>query len=523
MASSPLKLNPSFTSTTLAQEYATMALATEDGGNTAVLSQFSGANGNSTYAFGLYQYDVGHNASAQTFLSSVGFTATQIAQLSQNSSSNPLSASTLASLNSQLATALQDPTNAAALDQLNANWFSNQLLPQLQGALDNIYQTNPAIADQIYQDPALQLRLIDYANQFGLSSNGQMSTWLANQPAGTVLTGGMIQQQVMSTAYAVAYPTSETTRETALNNVLSNNPDAPTQIDVSANFSGSIATSQLNVAAGVQATVYGWNDTFVMGEASTVNVTGTGDVLQCTSTALSSSVTSNGTVSATCSAGALTMSGDNALSEVTAGSSVTYTGVSNTMTLDDGASIAMVSSGSNALICGTGTSQVSGSATVSCSAGNITISGTGNSASTTNGTARFDDAGGTLVASSAGASVTTNGDNTQVTVAAGSTVTSTGNGVVVNDASGGGTVNINGSNGVANVNGDMVNLNAGTGTTLNGSNNTVGDTTAADNIYLNGTGNTANVRMTRSSSAPAPAPACLVRPIPSSTPTPVAP
>jgi hypothetical protein len=213
--------------TTLIPNINAVTLQTELGGNTNYITRFSFAGGKSTYSFGLYQYDVGNNPSARTFLSTIGFSKSQITQLSSNGG---LSNATVQALSAQLASALKNPDNQAAMNQLDATW-ANTLVAQLQAVINVVGQSNPDIANQIYQNQELQLRLVDYANQFSMSSKGTMCQWLGGKlvstsggnlqlTQGQQLTGDDIKQFVMNTAYGVSHKTSESNRLSALDRAL---------------------------------------------------------------------------------------------------------------------------------------------------------------------------------------------------------------------------------------------------------------------------------------------------------------
>jgi len=77
------QFSPDYLKNSLLPALNSAALATELGGNAANISRFSYAGGASTYSFGLYQFDVGNNPAARSFLSQLGFSSTQISMLSQ--------------------------------------------------------------------------------------------------------------------------------------------------------------------------------------------------------------------------------------------------------------------------------------------------------------------------------------------------------------------------------------------------------------------------------------------------------
>ena len=222
MPTQEFSLNQNYIDSTLIPALNTVVLATECGGNPAYISKFSFAGSNSSYSFGLYQFDVKSNPNAQSFLAQLGFSAGQIALLSQNGG---LSQSQLSNLDAQLSEALQNPANATAIQALN-NSQASVLVVQLQNLLNVVGQNNPNIASQIYGSQDFQLRILDYANQFGISPNGPLESWLSNLSSSTQLTDAMFQNYVMSTAYGKEFPNPEATREGALNaaiNSLQNN------------------------------------------------------------------------------------------------------------------------------------------------------------------------------------------------------------------------------------------------------------------------------------------------------------
>ena len=241
MSTQNVTLDQSYIDNTLIPDLNFVIFNTECSWNSAYISQFKFAGGNSSYSFGLYQYDVGSNPLAQAFLTQIGFSANQIALLSQNGT---LISSQLASLNAQLSEALKNPANAAALQSLNETWASTELVPQLQNLLNILNQNNPNIALQIYQNLDLQLRLLDYANQFnGISPNGPLEQWLAHLTPSTQLTDAMVQNFVMSTQEGMNHPTLEAGRESRLNEAikaLSNGAALSAATEIYAYYSGTL-------------------------------------------------------------------------------------------------------------------------------------------------------------------------------------------------------------------------------------------------------------------------------------------
>ncbi len=147
----------------LVQQLRTVLMQTELSGNTNYLYKFSQAGGQSTYSFGLLQFDLGKNSKtpteAEIFLKGeLGFTSSEITALKGSS----IPASTLAEFNQRL-TSNQDKIDA----------FTDKALAKDVNKLDNLIsevaQTRTDVAASILNNPHLQLRLLDYQNQFGLS------------------------------------------------------------------------------------------------------------------------------------------------------------------------------------------------------------------------------------------------------------------------------------------------------------------------------------------------------------------
>ena len=140
----------------------TMFLYTENSGNTSTLYSFSYAGGQSTWSFGVIQADVGHNGQAQSFLQTIGFNQSQIAELSQQ---GQISASELANLNQILA------SHEGAVDQFMAAQM-DQKINRLDQLINILKDANPSAAQSILNDKDLQLRLLDFDNQFNISGLG---------------------------------------------------------------------------------------------------------------------------------------------------------------------------------------------------------------------------------------------------------------------------------------------------------------------------------------------------------------
>lgn len=221
----PVTFSDNYRNNTLIPSYNAVVFQTENSGVSANLTKFSNAGGQSSASFGLYQYDVGSGNSLVTnFLSAIGFTQAQINFLSQQGTA----ASQYSPYTIQLQAALQIPVNTSLLQQLNNNWASN-LVANLQTALNTIYFKNPNIAIQIYETPELQLRLLDYANQFGgMSTNGPMVKWLSGESVsqapqiqpGQQLTGDDIYTFIQGTEEGQTYPDRVESREARLDSAL---------------------------------------------------------------------------------------------------------------------------------------------------------------------------------------------------------------------------------------------------------------------------------------------------------------
>lgn len=211
-----------------------VVLQTELAGNTTFIRTFSYAGGNSTYSFGLYQYDVGNNPAARLLLAQFGFSQAQIAQLSQHGG---LPKDAQNALSAQLTRALATPANAAALRDMDSSW-AQKLIASLAEILEIVAESGPIgadIAGQIFKSTILQLHLLDFSNQFNISRNGLMMAWLQGKAVilpggntqlmpGITLTKERIREFIMLTQYGVTHPGAETTRENALFKVLATVP-----------------------------------------------------------------------------------------------------------------------------------------------------------------------------------------------------------------------------------------------------------------------------------------------------------
>lgn len=69
----PISFDRDYISSALVPRLNTVIFATECSSNPAYINQFSYAGSNSSYSFGIYQYDVDANPRARAFLSRIGF------------------------------------------------------------------------------------------------------------------------------------------------------------------------------------------------------------------------------------------------------------------------------------------------------------------------------------------------------------------------------------------------------------------------------------------------------------------
>lgn len=195
------------------QQLATLFLNTELGGNTRHLNHFSYAKeGNSTYSFGLVQFDVGRNPGARRFLRDNGFTNGDIELLSQQGG---LSKQQLTTLDAKLQAIPQ-----ANIDQLT-NAKLDSTIERVDAAIAKVRANNPAAADAIVANPELQLAMADYDNQFG-SMGPQFINYLSGNAeklqGGTVQasnppTRSDIQNFVDATKFGIQSPAAVTSRD----------------------------------------------------------------------------------------------------------------------------------------------------------------------------------------------------------------------------------------------------------------------------------------------------------------------
>lgn len=163
-------------------QLSTLFWGAELGGNANLSNHFSYAEkGQSTYSFGVPQFDVGNDDYAQRFLKENGFSAHDVRDLSKQGGLSPAELNTL-------------DAKLQAIPQAKIDQFTDQHLDRLIGgvdaAIDQVRKQNPAAADAIGKDPKLQLSIADYENQFG-SAGSQLVGFLAGKPE--KLPGGTVQ------------------------------------------------------------------------------------------------------------------------------------------------------------------------------------------------------------------------------------------------------------------------------------------------------------------------------------------
>jgi len=156
---------------------------TELGGSTQDLNRFTYARkGNSTYTFGLPQFDVGKNGTeVKEFLKENGFTTNDIKKLSQHGG---LSHTELKALDATLQAIPKDKLDRFTNMQLDKS------IAGVNDVIDRVRKQNPAAAEAIVDDAKLQLGIADYQNQFG-AAGPQFIGFLAGRPE--KLIGGMVQ------------------------------------------------------------------------------------------------------------------------------------------------------------------------------------------------------------------------------------------------------------------------------------------------------------------------------------------
>ncbi|MGN6232888.1 MAG: hypothetical protein ACTHNZ_17190 [Trinickia sp.] len=208
----------------LVADIRTMLFHTELSADATKIASFSNAGlGGSTYSFGVLQFDVGNNSAARIFLSSIGFKDDEIKGLSKQA---PVTASALREYDARLKShedELQEFTDAQILGYVE----------KLSSVVDFVKSRNAAAAAAIQNSPDLQLSLVDYINQFGLSglddkkpTSNSMLAYLCGEPVN--LRGGKlpvvnvptvddIQAYIDNTAYAQANARAADTRMSRYN------------------------------------------------------------------------------------------------------------------------------------------------------------------------------------------------------------------------------------------------------------------------------------------------------------------
>jgi len=66
-----MQLNQNYVNNVLIPNLISVITQTELGGDTTLIGTFSLANGNSSYSFGLFQYDIANAPAARTFLQQI--------------------------------------------------------------------------------------------------------------------------------------------------------------------------------------------------------------------------------------------------------------------------------------------------------------------------------------------------------------------------------------------------------------------------------------------------------------------
>lgn len=266
------------------KEYRITAYATEDGSKPSSLNEFNWAGGNSTYTFGLYQFDVGNNPLASPALESLGFSQTQIDQLSQTGG---LSHDDRMALSEQLQAALATTTGKQVMDNLLNN-YEAQLVRTASSLLDT---TSDDIYSQIASDPESIQRVYDIANQFSTKTLHQFGDFLSGQPfvhngISVTWNDSLSASENMENWVSVADP-GDATRSNAFDVTVPKESLPETIINITkgdgddatiATFS-ELKNVQLNVDSGITVNITGetGNDTFNLGNGSSVNTSMTSE------------------------------------------------------------------------------------------------------------------------------------------------------------------------------------------------------------------------------------------------------
>jgi predicted Zn-dependent protease len=201
----------------LVDQTRTMLFYTELSANSSKLYSFSNAEaGTSKWSFGLLQFDVGSNATAQGFLKGIGFTSNQITEL--KGSATP---SDLQSMNNILA------AHKTEIDQYTDDTVAGYVA-SLDHIVDYVAKFSPSNAAAIVNDSSLQLAILDYNNQFNIGglnnstppANGMLSYLCGNSVSlagGTQKVSGTlqfdnIQNYINNTTYGVNNTTAVNSR-----------------------------------------------------------------------------------------------------------------------------------------------------------------------------------------------------------------------------------------------------------------------------------------------------------------------
>lgn len=210
-----------------ARQLQAVLFATEHDNNPATLRRFSYAGGDSSYSFGLLQFDVRKRSDAQQFLSDNGFTRADVEDLTHLGG---LTQAQLSGLDAKLRAIPEAKLNEFTYGRLQENIVRVDLL------IEGLKTSNPAAATAISRSKELQLALADYDNQFGIEGIGThsrpntMLAFLEGQPVrrngealqlADRLDRRDIQNYIDGTGYAQAHPRSVASREERLVGALS--------------------------------------------------------------------------------------------------------------------------------------------------------------------------------------------------------------------------------------------------------------------------------------------------------------
>ncbi len=173
------------------------------------------------------------------------------------------------------------------MESFYQSWETSKI-NQLQSLVGSLYATNPNVAQQIASSADLQLRLLDYYNQFG-DPQQEMKAWLnggtapssavAAIPPGGTLDGSMINQFIMYKEYSTAnaaQKASENDREARLQNVLCGlDPTlGPSYIDVAGACADPLKfdNSTIHFLSGFVGSLVGGGDNVILDPASTIGI-----------------------------------------------------------------------------------------------------------------------------------------------------------------------------------------------------------------------------------------------------------